>query len=73
MSDKPEVDIWTRSPAEVFYRLPVWKRAKGPFKSLDEAVKAAMQELGSPFVINYRDPAEVPKEEWPITRSRSEG
>jgi hypothetical protein len=70
MSDKPEVDVWTRGPTEYFIRAPQWKRAQGPFKCLADAVSPVLTEIG-PFIINYRDPAEVPKEEWPITRSRS--
>ena len=62
-----EVDCW-QTDKGTFIRPPLWRRAKC-YPDLTAAVSAVQIEFPYPFILNYRDPAEVPKEEWPITRT----
>lgn len=68
MTGNRDVDCWQVPLKGTYIRPPIWKRAK-VFSDLSAAVSAVQAEFPAPFFLNYLDPAEVPKEQWPITRT----
>jgi hypothetical protein len=69
MSEREQrtVECWS-SIKGVYVRPPFFKRARGPYPSMSLAMDAAAVDCEYPFAIEFRDPQEVPKEQWPSKR-----